>query len=286
MDLAERVVGHVESMLGVPVRVVDTMVDHHERCVLDVVLPDGRPAVVKGDLDLERAAREALVLAATRGAGVPVPGVIASAVDGAPGVLVLERVGGEWLAPERSAVAWRAAGTVLRALHDTAVPGLRELAGQRDWASGMRWMITYFERRCREAGLSADVMTEVRSAVDGLAGECPAGLLGATIHGDCMPIHVHLDGEDRVVGLLDLGEASRGDPAWDLVVLTLRSPARLRAVLDGYGADDRLRARVDRAFPTYRACRLVIEAGWLAEHGFEAAETARAATESASALSA
>ncbi len=271
-------------MLGVPVRVVETLVDHHERCVLDLVLTDGTTAVVKGDLDLERSRREALVLGVARGAGVPVPGVIASTVERRPGVVVLERIGGEWLAPERSPAAWRAAGAVLRALHGTAVPGLRELADQRDWESGMRWMLTYFEPHCREAGLGADVVRRVRSAVDDLAGAVPAEIVGMTIHGDCMPIHVHVDHDDRVVGLLDLGEASRGDPAWDLVVLTLRSPEHLPAVLDGYGADDRLRTWVGKALPSYRAVRLAVEVGWLADHGFDPTEAVREATLAAGSL--
>jgi Ser/Thr protein kinase RdoA (MazF antagonist) len=173
---------------------------------------------------------------------------------------------------------------VLRALHGTAVPGLRELADQRDWASGMRWLLTYFARHCREAGLGADVMGRVRSVVGDLAGDLPAAHLGMTIHGDCMPIHVHLDRDDRVVGLLDLGDASRGDPAWDIVVLTLRSPEQLAAVLDGYGADDPFRTWVDRARPAYRALRLVMEVGWLAQHGFDPAEAVVETTEAAAAL--
>jgi len=164
MDLVERVVGHVAALAGAPVRVIGTMVDHHERCVADVVLADGTPAVVKGDNDLERSSREARVLGLARDAGLPVPRLIASALERRPAVLVLERVGGEWLAPERPAAAWRASGAVLRALHRTAVPGLRELADQPDWASGMRWLLTYFAPHCRDGGLSADVMRRVRSA--------------------------------------------------------------------------------------------------------------------------
>jgi aminoglycoside phosphotransferase (APT) family kinase protein len=286
MDLVERVVGHVATLAGGPVRVLDTMVDHHERCVADVVLADGTPAVVKGDNDLERSSREARVLGVARDTGLPVPRVIASALERRPAVLVLERVGGEWLAPERPTAAWRASGAVLRALHRTAVPGLRELADQRDWASGMRWLLTYFGPHCRGGGLGADVMRRVRSAVDLLAGDLRAAHLGMTIHGDCMPIHVHLDRDDRVVGLLDFGDASRGDPTWDIVVLTLRSPEHLAAVLDGYGADGPFRAWVERARPAYRALRLVVEVGWLAEHGFDPADAVVATTEAAADLGA
>src|SRR5918994_6698299 len=135
MDLVERVVGHVAALAGAPVRVLGTMVDHHERCVADVVLADGTPAVVKGDNDLERSSREARVLGVARDPGLPVPRVIASALERRAGVLVLERVGGEWLAPERPTAAWRASGAGVRALHRTAGPGAREVGGPPELAA-------------------------------------------------------------------------------------------------------------------------------------------------------
>ncbi|HYZ98500.1 MAG TPA: aminoglycoside phosphotransferase family protein [Acidimicrobiales bacterium] len=271
MDLEARVIRAVAELVGGPVRVVDTLVDHDERCVLDVVLADGTAAIVKGDLDVERSEREARVLAAAGAHGVPVPAVLAGAAS-SPAVLVLAPVDGGWLAPDRPDRAWRAAGAALRALHRTPIAGLPGLAGQRDWASGVRRMLTYFELTAVAAGLSADTIAAVRPVVEALADDCPAKLRDATLHGDCVPIHVRLDERDEVMGLLDLGDACRGDPAWDIAVLTLRSPERLPAVLDGYGADDRLRAWVDRVLPAYRALRSIAEVGWLADHGFDPTE--------------
>src|SRR4029450_3784754 len=90
--LAQRVLDVVADIVGGPVRVADTLVDHHARCALDAVLPNGLPAVVKGDLVTERSAREARVLESAAGGDVPVPVVIGRA-PGPPAVLVLERVG-------------------------------------------------------------------------------------------------------------------------------------------------------------------------------------------------
>jgi Ser/Thr protein kinase RdoA (MazF antagonist) len=279
---AQRTLDVVAELVGAPVRVVDTLVDHQERCVLEVVLPDGRPAVVKGDLVAERSAREALVLelAAT---GVPVPVVIGRA-PGPPAVLVLERVGGAWLSPVRSPTAWAAAGAAVRRLHDLVIPDLGAFAGRAGWAAGLGEMVTHWAPRARAAGLDGNVADATGAAVDRLVRLRPEAPPAVTLHGDCVPIHVRLNHHDEVVGLLDLGDACRGDPAWDLAVLTMRSPERLPVVLDGYRAGADLRAWAGRSWPVYRALRLIAEVGWLAEHDFDPAEGVREATAAARAL--
>ena len=277
MVLVEGVLEVAGDLVGGPVGVVGTLVDHRERCVLEVVLGDGRAAVVKGDLDPERSEREAGVLVAAARASVPVPAVLARAA-GPPAVLVLERVAGGWLAPDRPERAWQAAGAALRSLHGTPVPGLPGLAGERDWEAGVERVLAYGQDTAVAAGLPADTVATVRPRAERLVAEWAATGRDATLHGDCMPIHVRLDGADRVVGLLDLGDACRGDAAWDIAVLTMRSPERLPAVLDGYGADRTLGRSVERSWPVYRAVRLVAEVGWLADHGYDPAAGIREAT--------
>jgi Ser/Thr protein kinase RdoA (MazF antagonist) len=281
--LVELVLEVAGDLVGGPVGVVDTLVDHRERCVLELVLGDGRAAVVKGDLDPERSEREARVLVAAGSAGVPVPAVLARAA-GPPAVLVLERVAGGWLAPDRPDRAWQAAGAALRSLHGTSVPGLPGLTGERDWEAGVERVLADGQDTAVAAGLPADTVTTVRPRAGRLVAEWAATGHDATLHGDCMPIHVRLDGAHRVMGLLDLGDACRGDAAWDLAVLTMRSPERLPAVLDGYRADPDLRAWAARAWPEYRALRLVAEVGWLADHGFDPGAAIKEATAAARAL--
>src|ERR687891_376294 len=109
VGLRDRVLDQVAGLFGGPVRVVDTLVDHHERCVLEVALPDGRPAIAKAVLERRRADAEAAVLCAARRAGVAVPALLARA-PGPPAVLVLERIEGGWLSPDRPARAWRTRG--------------------------------------------------------------------------------------------------------------------------------------------------------------------------------
>jgi aminoglycoside phosphotransferase (APT) family kinase protein len=277
MGLREVVVERLTTLVGGPVRVMNTLVDHDERYVIEVELPGGRPAVAKCVVDPDRADVEALALEAAAGAGVPVPRLVARD-RGAPTVLVLERVGGAWLAPDRPARGWVATGAALRRLHGVAVPGLPPFAGREGWAAGLRELADHWGPRARAAGLDRRVVDAGRGAADRLMRSGPAEPRIVTLHGDCVPIHVRLDGDDRVVSLLDLGDACRGDPAWDLAVLTMRAPDRLPAVLDGYGTDSDLRAWTARAWPVYRALRLVAEVGWLADHRFDPAEAVREAT--------
>lgn len=283
MRPAQRVLGVLAGLVGAPVQVVDTLVDHHERCVMEVMLPDGRPAVVKGDLVPERSAREARVLESAATAGVPVPVVIGRA-PGPPAVLVLERVGGTWLSPDRSPRAWATTGAAVRRLHDLALPDLGAFAGRAGWAAGLGEMATHWAPRARAAGLDGNVADATRAAVDRLVRVRPEAPPAVTLHGDCVPIHVRLSHDDEVVGLIDLGDACRGDPAWDLGVLTMRSPERLPAVLDGYGAGADLRAWAARSWPVYRALRLIAEVGWLAEHHLDPAGAVREATAAARAV--
>jgi Ser/Thr protein kinase RdoA (MazF antagonist) len=161
------------------------------------------------------------------------------------------------------------------------VPGLPAFAGRDGWAAGLRELADHWGPRARAAGLDRRAVDAARAASDRLLRSGPAEPGIVTLHGDCVPIHVRLDDNDQVLGLLDLGDACRGDPAWDLAVLTMRSPERLPAVLAGYGADPGLRAWASRAWPVYRALRLVAEVGWLADHGFDPAAAVNEATAAA-----
>jgi Ser/Thr protein kinase RdoA (MazF antagonist) len=163
------------------------------------------------------------------------------------------------------------------------VPRLPGFAGQEGWGAGLLEMAAHWGPRSRAAGLDGGVVDAVRARVGRLGRSRRGAPWSVTVHGDCAPIHVRLNDADEVVGLLDLGDACRGDPAWDLAVLTMRSPERLPAVLDGYRADADLRAWAHEVWPTYRALRLVAEVGWLADHDFDPTGAIREAASAADA---
>jgi aminoglycoside phosphotransferase (APT) family kinase protein len=104
--------------------------------------------------------------------------------------------------------------------------------------------------------------------VDGLA-DLVAPRPEVLVHGDCSPQHWLIDPSDGAIGVIDLGDAGLGDPAYDLVVLTLTQPHRWETVLDGYGADPGVRAHLDAARSGYLALRLAGEVRWLVDHSFD-----------------
>jgi aminoglycoside phosphotransferase (APT) family kinase protein len=75
-------------------------------------------------------------------------------------------------------------------------------------------------------------------------------------------------GDSRLTGVLDLGDIGVGDPVHDIAVLTLWHRERLTDVLDGYGAEDDFRVRVDQALAVFRPLRFLTGALWLEQHGF------------------
>jgi hypothetical protein len=132
MGLREVLVERLTTLVGGPVQVVNTLVEHDERCVIEVELPDGRAAVAKCVVDPGRADVEALALNAAAGAGVPVPRLIARD-RGSPTLLVLERVGGRWLTPDRPARAWAAGALAPAPLGWTCVSSTPAATPRTGW---------------------------------------------------------------------------------------------------------------------------------------------------------
>jgi aminoglycoside phosphotransferase (APT) family kinase protein len=68
---------------------------------------------------------------------------------------------------------------------------------------------------------------------------------------------------------LDFGDAGMGDPAWDLVALSLYDPDRLAVLLEGYRALPAFLEHVERVRLGYRLLRHLSAARWLSEHEFD-----------------
>lgn len=250
----------------------EVFVAHGERTVVAGADRLGRDVVVKIDRDPARPERETNVLRALSAAGVPVPEVLAAERHVQPvdaHVLVLERVAGRPLTAADPEDTWRVVGSVLRALHDALPPGqCGPFVGHGDasfadhlagWIASLRhegetdgWMSRAQGRRFEELARSA------------LTRPGPVRLL----HGDCSPQHWLLSPGERPRPV-DLGDAGAGDPAWDLTVLTIDTPDRRAALLDGYRADPARRGHVASAMPGLVVLRLAGSVSWLVEHGFD-----------------
>jgi aminoglycoside phosphotransferase len=157
-----------------------------------------------------------------------------------------------------SAAAWAAAGAAARSLHEAPLqrwPGrsVDELASLLDRECD--WLIA-------NDVLPNDVVTRHRR----LAGAALRPWTSVFIHGDLQVDHVFVAG-DEVTGVIDWSDASRGDPLFDLAILTLGHEEHLGDVVAGYGT------AVDRdLIRAWWSWRCLCAVRWLAEHGFGPSE--------------
>jgi aminoglycoside phosphotransferase len=153
-----------------------------------------------------------------------------------------------------SPTAWAAAGAAVRMLHDAPLPprpgpNVDELASRLD--GECEWLLA-------NGVLPPDVITRNRRVAE-------AALRPWTpvfTHGDLQVDHVFVDG-DKVTGVIDWSEASKGDALFDLAILTLGHEEHLGDVVAGYGTD------VDRdLIHAWWSLRCLTNVRWLAEHGY------------------
>ncbi|HEY2176813.1 MAG TPA: phosphotransferase [Mycobacteriales bacterium] len=153
-----------------------------------------------------------------------------------------------------SPTAWAAAGAAVRMLHDAPLPprpgpNIDELASRLD--GECEWLLA-------NGVLPPDVVTRNRRVAE-------AALRPWTpvfTHGDLQVDHVFVDG-DKVTGVIDWSEASKGDALFDLAILTLGHEEHVGDVVAGYGTD------VDRdLIHAWWSLRCLTNVRWLAEHGY------------------
>ncbi len=256
-----------------PARHQEVLTAHAERLVVSGADRVGRGVVVKVDRDAVRHRREADVLRRLRAAEVAVPEVVSSGRDDGTGawVLVLEHVDGRPLDADDGPEEWAAVGAQLAHLHGAVPsPDGPPFWGHTDagFAQHLRTWCALEQRTGVEDGwLRSDQAERLGVLVEEAAARAD-DVPGVLLHGDCAPWHWLLTplAPPRPV---DLGDAGVGDPAFDLMVLTLEAPDRLAPALEGYGADAALRTHVDAVLPGYRALRLAGQVAWLRSHGFD-----------------
>jgi aminoglycoside phosphotransferase (APT) family kinase protein len=231
---------------------VEVVVAHSERATLRV-----GDVFLKIDSDQARIDVEAQAMAM---APIPTPRVLwckppALALAALPGS-ALGRLGEP--SPASSA-AWAAAGAAARTLHEAPLPpwpgrSLERFAAELDAAC--EWLAA-------NEVLPAELITVNRD----VAQAALRPWTPAFIHGDLQLTHVFVD-DDEITGVLDWSEAGRGDPMFDLAILTLGHEERLDDVLAGYGAD--ATADVDvAAIRGWWSLRSLTAIRWLMEHGFD-----------------
>jgi Ser/Thr protein kinase RdoA (MazF antagonist) len=269
---AEAAIALVAARWGVAVVVDEMLVDHRDRAVLRTVDPLGRPVVVKADVDPGRLRREATALAAAARAGVPVP-TVRDHLDASPAILVLDHVAGRPLTSTSRPRQWREVGRQLRRLHDHASPdGVPVFGAGSSWWGSLRWLADESYRWCREHRVVDPRALDRLAACMRVGFARDDALVECLLHGDCGPYHWLLR-RDTVAAVVDFGDTGRGDPGWDLAVLTLWDRQRLSVVLDGYGIDRPMRDQLNDLLTPYTVVRHLLAIGWLVEHGFDPTPT-------------
>ena len=230
----------------------EILLEHQDRAVVRV-----GDVFIKVETDIDKAMREREVLGI---APVPVPEVLWWML-GHPSLLALARVTGAALSGSTSSDDWRAAGQVVRRLHEEPTPEWQSWLRPgvvRHWLDDDRdWLLAHalLDPHVVEAAhaIAADVLTQ--RSVDPVL-----------THRDLQAEHVFVDGGE-VTAIIDWGDAGLGDGLYDVATLTIRHRDRLDDVLDGYGEVDRAVIRA------WWAERFLGEPRWLVEHGFDPAES-------------
>jgi aminoglycoside phosphotransferase (APT) family kinase protein len=248
------------------------LVDHQDRAVIRTVDPLGRPVVIKADRDVARLHREAKALAAAAQAGVPAP-IVHEWVHASPAILVLEYVKGQPLGSTSPPKHWQEVGLRLRRLHDHASPeGLPVFGGGDTWWGALRCLADWSSQWCRQRQVVNPYALDRLEALMSRAFARDDEPIGCLLHGDCGPYHWLLR-DDSVAAVIDFGDTGRGDPCWDLAVLTLWDRERLPVVLDGYGIDRATRDHLETVLLPYTVVRHLLAIRWLVEHAFDPTST-------------
>jgi hygromycin-B 7''-O-kinase len=113
---------------------------------------------------------------------------------------------------------------------------------QPSWADRLRDQRAGCVARHRERGLPAALVDDLDAFLDRTADALPAGAPPVLLTGEYTPENLlvaRVDGRWRIVGMIDLGDATTGPAEYDLLgpgtFLAAGDPARLRALLAGRG---------------------------------------------------
>ncbi|GAB3923389.1 hypothetical protein GCM10011575_01120 [Microlunatus endophyticus] len=251
----------MEAVLGVEVTEVDRISGSVANQDFRVDLADGRRVFVKTGPRSELRA-EAWAIGRAAAVGVPVPKVAGyeERVDLTPSpFLVIELLRSDG---DLSAAVLRSVGHALRLIHTVPVPGYgpvdvvgdplapESVSGRYDsWRGFIESMIDNIDELIRADLMTTDVGDSIRRLATGIDGSPLAGETGVLLHADLKRDHLlALDGS--LTGIIDWGDASSGDPAWDLARASMMGAGDFESLLEGYpgaGVDE-----VARILPTYR----------------------------------
>lgn len=247
--------------MGVGISKVDHVAGSVANLDFGVDLADGRSVFVKTGPRTELVA-EAWAIGQVAAAGVPVPALAAyedsAAVTPVP-FLVVELLRSDTLV---TAGVSHEVGRALKRTHAHQVPGYGPIEvvghpldpdsvrGRYDtWQEFIASIVNEIDELVRVGLLTVELAEAVRRRGAQLEASPLAGETGVLLHADLKRDHV-LAVDGRLTGIIDWGDASSGDPAWDLARASMMIPAEFDPLIAAYpGADcDAVR----RMLPVYR----------------------------------
>ncbi|MEM8487641.1 MAG: aminoglycoside phosphotransferase family protein [Bacteroidota bacterium] len=153
----------------------------------------------------------------------------------------------------------RETAALLRRIHQ--IGGKPPYAGNDSWDQWMKgWLHHALPWWQKTANISAARISETWHIVDTLQ-PLLATRGNAFILFDGRPDHF-LIANNRIAGLIDLGEARSGDPAMDLGVIAANNPVLLTQLLPHYEAPADELGKINRLIPFYTFLRLLALAEW------------------------
>ena len=191
-------------------------------------------------------------------AGLPVAVVVATGEYPVPFVLQ-EWISGTALDASCSRSVIRESAQLLRRVHQ--IGGQPPYAGNDAWDQWMKgWLHHALPWWQKTANIPTARINKTWRAFDSL--QALLTTRGkAFILFDGRPAHF-IVANNRVAGLIDLGEARSGDPAMDLGVLAANAPALLPLLLPHYDAPAEELDKLNRLIPFYTFLRLLALAEW------------------------
>lgn len=251
----------VEASLGVEISEVDLVAGSVANLDFRVDLADGRRVFVKTGPRAELVA-EAWAIGQAAAAGVPVPDVAAyedrAAVTPVP-FLAVELLPSDGLVTARVA---QEVGRAMKLAHSHQLPGYGpvEVAGDPldpdsvrgrygSWREFIASIVNEIDELVRVGLMTVDLGDSVRRHAAQIEPSPLVGEAGVLLHADLKRDHL-LAVDGGLSGIIDWGDASSGDPAWDLARASMMSPAEFDPLIEAYlGAD---RDAVTQILPVYR----------------------------------
>lgn len=220
-----------------------------------LVLTAGRDYVLKA-APTEAVATEAWVCKQVRAVGVPAPEIVVVDLDRRilpwPYVLMVAVPGRSLTSGCNQRIV--EAGRLLRAAHDINVDGYGPLSqtdarggvprGPYDsWAEFLSVMLGALDHLVGQGLLDNQLADRLRTAVHDHHTLVAGVQRSALLHGDLCPDHIFA-AHGHVSGIIDWGQATAGDPLFDLA--TWANAAPLDALIHGYqpGADPELHLKI------------------------------------------